>query len=361
MAYLIPQTHIAPLVIIRRERLLPVLGQVTAQFHQKVSAEEVVARATLRPGHRLVDFAAGLGLPPDRATRYLALDPGEEVVEGKPIAGPVGLIQKRVLAPAAGRVLFAEHGKLLLELVAEQMELRAGIPGTVVRVEPGEGVTIETPGALIQGIWGNGKEGWGTLQAITYGPSEELNPEGMDASLSGVVAAAGACSSAGTLEAAARHRLAGLVLGTLSVGLREAAAALGIPILLTDGFRAQPGSGGAPAGMNPLAFELLKSNSGREAAVDARPLDRRTGHYPEVVIPLPDPGNATAPKVGEGLAVGRRVRGLRAPYQGRVGIVTALPDGRRKLPSGVRALTAEIQLAEGERVLAPVANLEILE
>jgi len=361
MAYLPTQTHIAPLASIRRERRLAVPGQVTVQLHQKVSAEDVVARAVMRPGHHLVDFAGALGLPPDRAARYLVGDPGEEVAEGDTIAGPVGLIRKRVIAPVRGRVVMAENGKVVLEMEARNVELRAGIPGTVVRVEPNEGVTIETVGVLIQGIWGNGKEGWGTLRAITEGPAGELTLEGRDASLSGVVVAAGTCSSTEALEAAARHPLAGLVLGTLSVRLRERAAALGIPVVLTDGFRGQPSSSGAPAGMNPLAFELLKSNSGREAAVDARPLDRRTGHRPEVVIPLPDPGSASTPKEGEALAIGRRVRVLRAPHQGRVGIITALPDRRQTVPSGVRSLVAEVDLAEGERVMAPVANLEILE
>jgi len=363
MTFVPPQTHIAPLVIIRRERRLPVPGEILVHLDQRVSAGDVLGRAAVARDHRLLAFARALGLPPESADQYLVRRLGDEVAAGETLAGPVGLMRKRFLAPVNGRIVMMREGQLLLQSESQPFELLAGIPGAVVNVEPGQSATIETAGALIQAKWGNGLESFGILQVATDQPEDELTAEKLKLGSPGAVLAAGTCGDPAVLRLAAEHGLGGLVLGTLAADLRDQAAAFPIPLILIDGFHARRGgsAGSRLPGMNPLAFELLGTNSGREVAADARPTERSIGHRPEVLIPLPDSGVASLPLEGQALALGKRVRLLRAPYRGQVGFVAAIFDQRRLLPGGVRAHAAEVDLGEMGSVLVPFANLEILE
>jgi hypothetical protein len=52
---------------------------------------------------------------------------------------------------------------------------------------------------------------------------------------------------------------------------------------------------------------------------------------------------------------------VRDPYPGKVGTIVSLPADPVELPNGLHARCAEVELAEGGIVLAPLANLDILE
>jgi hypothetical protein len=84
-----------------------------------------------------------------------------------------------------------------------------------------------------------------------------------------------------------------------------------------------------------------------------------SGQLPEVVIPLPltEPPE---PKETDTLAPGQIVRLRRAPRAGEVGTLNALRPGLTQLPNGVRAPAADVRLENGETVIVPLVNLEIL-
>jgi hypothetical protein len=105
-------------------------------------------------------------------------------------------------------------------------------------------------------------------------------------------------------------------------------------------------------------FRLLQQSEGREASLFSRSRDRR----PEIIIPLPAPeGSAGPPQSPPALAVGQRVRLLRAPHFGEVGKIVAVDTRARPSSIGLRMPGADVELAEGEIMFVPYPNLDIME
>ena len=412
---LAPVTHVLPFTTIQRERSLPVPGRVLVRQGQRVDPSDAVAEATLTPEHLVLDIAKGLALPRDRADEQIQRKAGEQVSEGDVLAGPVGITRRVVRAPRAGRVLIAGNGQMLLQVESRPFQLRAGIPGIVVGLILERGVVIENKGALVQGVWGNGRIDYGSLHVLASRPDHALSPDQLDASLRGAVVFAGYCDQAEVLKTAAEAPLKGLILSSMASALIPVAARMPYPIVLIEGFGLLP--------MNSAAFNLLVSNDRREVALNAEPWDRFTNRRPEVFIPLPagesrpaeespptpldkggeeprgrlgkrggespparfDKGGAeshratlsVAARFGKGgaeprgrlgkggeeiveFAVDQRVRVVRAPHKSQIGTIANLLPGTQVFPSGVQGQAAEVRLEDGNKVILPLANLEVL-
>ncbi|MBI3763675.1 MAG: hypothetical protein HY260_17670 [Chloroflexi bacterium] len=357
MAYIAPQTHVTPLCTIRRERLLPVLGDVLVRANQKVEALDVVARAAVAPHHYVVDVGRFLGLPASKVDRYVTRKPGDDVKRGTLVAArhtALGLQSKVARAPGAGTVVSTTGGRVVIEAPREALEVRAGIPGVVVSLNPGLGVMVETAGALIQGVWGSGGLDFCVMHVLAETRNDPLRAEAVTVSHRGAIVIAGGGADAEALRKAGANRVKGIVLGSLDPDLVPLARSLDCPVMITDGF--------GHLAMSAPAFALIKSNAGREAALDAKPADRFEGWQPEMVIPLPAPSQSPPlPPEGEPLLPGKRVRALRAPYAGAVGTINALLEEDVEMPSGVRAPAARVDLKDIGPATIPFANLEILE
>jgi hypothetical protein len=75
---------------------------------------------------------------------------------------------------------------------------------------------------------------------------------------------------------------------------------------------------------------------------------------------LPVSQEPPPPNDVETLEVGQTVRLRRAPHAGAIGTLANLSSGLVTLPSGLRAPAAEIKLENGEQILVPLVNLEIV-
>lgn len=347
----VPVTHILPLTIIERRRMLPVAGSVLVRTGQEVRAEEVIAKANLYADHISLDLARGLGVPKHAVSGYLKRSIGDEVSEGSIIAQKAGMISRVVRAPKKGVLVAVGGGQALLQVNRRPYELKAGIPGVVTKIVADYGAVIQVSGAWIQGVWGNGKIGTGGLFVVAETPSDEVRAKDLDPSQRGQVMFAGYCGSVDVLEQLASIKMRGLILGSMPTRLRPAAAQMPYPIMVLEGFGRIP--------VNPVAFKLLSTSGQREITLNAAQVDQATGTRPEIIIPVAGGQISARPVSLEHIEEGKQVRVLRAPYQGKVGTVHALP-GKVRMPNGLRAEAVEVLLNEEDKVLLPLANIEIL-
>ncbi|HBX71330.1 MAG TPA: hypothetical protein DEH25_18630 [Chloroflexi bacterium] len=344
--------HILPLTTIRRERVLPIPGKVLVRQGQKVAPRDVVAEASVAPEHLLLNVPRSLGVSVKEAETLIQRAAGDQVGEGDLIAGPIGLTRRVLRAPVAGRIALIQDGKVLLEVDTPPYQLRAGLVGVVSDLIADRGAVIETVGALVQGIWGNGRMEFGLMQSKLETPESKLTSDQVEVSLRGAVVLGGYCDSPKALRNAADIPVKGLILSSMAASLVPLAAKMPFPVLVLRGFGDQP--------LDPASFKLLTSNQNREVSVNAVAFDRFNGTRPEVVIPLPSSNEPPLPLETEDFAVRQRVRLARSAEVECVGIIQKIFEHPVPLASGLQAMAAKVALENGETVTVPLANLEVL-
>lgn len=347
-----PVHHVVGLTSIIRERLLPISGTVNARLQQKVSPNDVVAETRWAREHVLLDVAQLLKVSPEAADRLIKCKVGDELPASSEIAISKGIFPRVARTPRDGRVVAVGGGQVLMEAGESKMELRAGIPGTVIQIIPNRGVVIQTAGALVQGVWGNGRIDSGLLVNLMETPETVLTVGRLDVSLRGSVILAGMVKDEETLQAAADLPVRGLILSSIFPSLLPKAREMRYPILVTDGLGSLP--------MNSAAYKLLSTSAKREVTVNAEVLDRYSGARPEVIIPLPISSDPAPPNDVETLIPGLTVRMRRPPAMGMIGSIVSIKPGLTTLASGLRAPAAEIKLENGDTVIVPLVNLEVV-
>lgn len=347
-----PVNHIVGFANIVRERLLPVKGDTLVRLNQKVSSNDVVAEARFAREHVLLDVARILHVHPGIADRLIKCKLDDRLTAGAEIAAGKGLFPRTVIVPREGRVVAVGGGQVLMEVGETKIELRAGIPGVVIEIVPDRGVVIQTSGALIQGVWGNGRIDAGQLINLAESPDGVLTAGRLDVSLRGAVILGGMVKDAETLKVAGELPVRGLILSSIYPSLIQQAREMRYPIVAIDGFGPMP--------MNSVAYKLLSTNVKRDVTVNAEAYDRYTGARPEVIIPLPISSEAPELHEVETFAPGLQVRLRRPPALGMIGSIVTVKPGLTVLPSGLRAPAAEVKLENGETVVAPLVNLEVV-
>ena len=350
---LAPVTHTLALTTIIRKRVLPVDGEVLVKQDQKVSATDVIAEASFSQSHHLIDVARILGIKPSAAEKMLSLRVGEEVETGTVIAAGKGLMSRQIKVRQGGRVVATGGGQVLIDTSKRDLQLKAGISGQVIEVIQKRGVVIQEVGGLIQGVWGNGRIDRGRLHVLLEKPNEILVPGQLDISLRSLVLLAGSCQDADSLKAAADITARGLILSSLHPSLIGLARKMPYPIIVTDMLGNQP--------MNAVAYKILSTNNQRDnVSLNADSFNRYKGTRPEIVIPLPQNNLPPEPLDVAEFETGQSVRLVRAPHAGAVGTLVDLPAKQQLLPNGLRVTAGRVKLDNGEQLMVPLVNLEVL-
>lgn len=346
-----PVTHILPLARIRRARMLPGKGTVLAMAGQRINATEVIAEMEIPGQHVLIDIRRALGMKRyDETLKLIDRKVGDRLEKGDIIAQTEGLVQRVVPAPFSGTIIAIQKGQVLLEQPGGNMELKAGLTGIVVDVLPEHGVVIEASGALIQGVWGNHRTNIGMLLCQAETADQELTRSNLDMSMRGAIVVSGYLGNSDALAAANELQLRGLILGSMASSLMPAALRVNFPILLIDGFGRIP--------MNSRAFKLLSNNEKRDVNLNTN-WDATLGDRPELFIPLPADGNPVLDTTE--FQPGKTVRIHSDPYCGQIGVISMLRPGQALLSNGVRAPAADVRFENGQVVLLPLANMDVLE
>lgn len=342
------------------------------QEGQPVTPDTVVARAEIPGLMQTVRVAEQLGVQPDELPRFLKVKVGDQVQQGTLLAesrGLFGLFRTEVKSPIEGTVeLISEvSGHIGIREKPTPLEVRAYIAGTVVEVIPQEGVVVETHGSLIQGIFGVGGERLGELRMVVERPDEAITPDKVTPALAGKVIVGGSFIDGAALRKAAEVGVVGIVVGgTLDTDLVDflgydiGVAITGhedipLTLILTEGF--------GEIRMAQRTFNLLRSLEGRMASINGATQIRAGVIRPEVIVPRPELADEPLPRTAfeaQVLEVGSHVRIIREPYFGKLATVTALPPQLVEIPTGSLVRVLEAETEDGERVVVPRANVEII-
>lgn len=364
-----PGLQVREWAALRKERRLPITGNVLVKPGTHVEPGDTVAEAVLRGSMLPVNVADSLGVVPAEVPSLLLKQVGDTVSEGELIArtkGLFGLLRAECRAPVGGVVaaVSPHTGQLLIEGPPLPVQVKAYVSGVVAEVLPGRGAIIATGGTLIQGIFGIGGETHGPIVLAVSAPVEVLSEKEITPAMAGRVVVGGSLVTAGALRRAVQIGVAALVTGGLRAqDLRdfleqEIGAAVtgseqaGLTIVVTEGFGA--------ISMARRTFRLLGEKEGFVASVSGVTQIRAGVVRPEIIIPggLGERTAAVASDEGT-IAVGSRVRMIRAPHFGALGVVAALPPELQRIESGALVRVLEADLESGVRVTVPRSNVEI--
>jgi len=348
----------------KRERLLARPGRLLVLKGQDVSSQDAVAETDLSPEFLELEVAKWLNIPAGELDAFTERREGDNISENDIIAvGPAGLVQPTVRAPCTGRVLRIAEGKIILEKRGTARKLLAVYPGEVIDLIAERGVVIETTGALVQGVWGNGQMNSGRLRLILEKRDDPFNASCLTAECAGHVLVGGYCNQEEALRKAVEMEANGLVLSSMEARLVSVAAALPIPIVLVEGFGKMP--------YNETVYGLLTSLADRESILHAQALKRAEGFVPELIAPIPKDFGAVPFEwlVNEAtsndtafMVSGGKVRIINAgTAESRVGRLVRILGQPQSLANGLRCMAAEVKLNDEELVVVPLANLDLLE
>lgn len=366
-----PGLKVSAGTIVRKQRRLPLKGKVTVSVGDRVKANDIVARTDIPGIIQTVKVAETLGMEPAEALSILKVKEGDEVTAGQVFAETksfFGLFKSECKTPFTGRVELISHatGHVGVRLPSKPIEVTAYVDGAVAEVMEDEGVVVETYGALVQGIFGVGGERMGRLLMGAKSPDAVLDEDCISDEHAGAVVVGGAGVTLGALRKAASTGVLGLVVGAIIdtdlveyLGHDIGVAITGheeitTTLILTEGF--------GSIAMASRTFELLKSLEGRDVSINGATQIRAGVIRPEIIAPLDvKPDSVEESAGGQMLDIGTNIRVIREPYFGKLGTVTKLPPELVKVESGAIVRTLEAKLNDGENVVVPRANVEIIE
>lgn len=345
-----PVIHYLRQTNIRRSRMLSIPGRVMVSPGQKVASNDPVAEAPNPTGHFFMDVRSILKVDTSTADELIQRKKGEHLAKGDILAETGGAFSRVVRAPVDCAITEINAGVVIMETQGEPLQVLAGLPGFVRDLNGEYGVTIESGGALVQGVWGNNRTDIGLLVVLCDSPDQELTAHQLEASARGSVAVAGYCSSSESIRLAAEMELHGLILSSINPELLGLVENLNFPVMLIEGFGKLP--------MNQAAFSIFHELEKRDAAIHARRWDQITGERPEVIIPFQN--QALQPPEVDEFAPGQNVHIKLPPHSGEVGTILGLNQGLTNLSNGLRAPAAVLRKQNGEQITVPLANLELI-
>ena len=366
-----PGLKIKRAVRVQKLRRLPMLGKVFVQVGDEVDFRTMVAEMMVPGDPTVITAALKLGIQKEDLRDYMKKKEGDQIKLGEQIAGYnafFGLMKNWILSPIDGYVetISDISGQIILRENPVSVTVDSYIRGKVVEVFDGEGATIETNGAFIQGILGVGGETHGEIKVVVNNPNTHLMEDLITKECKGKILIGGALVTKEALLKAVEVGVAGIVTGGIRdtdlielLGFEIGVAItgheeIGTTLVLTEGF--------GEMAMSPRTFELFNEFAGEVAAMNGATQIRAGVMRPEVIIPHKrSPAEDDEDRFSGGMKPGTPIRVIRQPYFGRLGKVANLLVELQIVETGSAVRVVEIELDNGERVVVPRANVEILE
>jgi len=354
MQYYPDQRIVSKLSTIHRECLLPeeALGLVRSHEGAKVEVRDIVAHGQIPSGYTILDAAKILGLRDKRVVKRLLLVKEHEIVEADtPIAGKNKDRGKRVFAPVRGTVVAVDEGRIIMQAMPVVVNIEAGVAGRVIQVYPNRGVAVEAVGAIVQGVWGNGRSIIATLRMEPEQDLRRIIEESLDIQYKGSIMVFFKSLTRDVFDLLQEGNINGIIAPSMPADMIEHVLQSNIAVMLTEGF--------GNSHMNGEVYSLLKDYAGYQVILDADLPGRWTARRPEVVINRAIDERPPGLNLNASLKPGLRVRITRKPHLGQIARISELPNHPLPLSNGLRVMGARVELISGEIVNIPLANLEL--
>lgn len=366
-----PGLKVAAGTTIRNERRLPIEGEVTVQIGDKIDAQDIVAKAALPGNVQLVNVANLLSIPTEDINDYMLKKEGEPIGENEIIGetkGLFGLFKSQARAPIDGTIesISDVTGQVIIREPPIPVNVMGHIAGSIVEVISDEGAIVETYGTYIQGIFGVGGETVGSLAVIVDAPDIPLTKNLIQPTHRDKILCGGASVGNDAIQEAIRQGVRGIIVGgihdrdlrallgyDLGVAI-TGSESLGLTLVVTEGF--------GEISMAARTFDLLKAQEGMTASINGATQIRAGVVRPEIIIPIEakQETDDTA-TTGDALDIDAPIRIIREPYFGQLGRVSNLPVELQPLETEAKVRVLEVELENGDKVVLPRANVEIIE
>ena len=357
---------------VRKERRLPIKGELKVKEGDAVKADDIVAKTNLPGNVHMVKVANRLNISPADIVDVLLVKEGDILNKGDLIAetqGLFGFFKSELKSPVSGQIesISDVTGQIVMREAPLPVEVDAYVSGTVLDIIQDEGVTIESEAAYVQGIFGIGGEARGNLEVVSSSRENELSIEDINENHSGKIIVGGSFVSLEAYKKALELKVKGIVVGGFNyfdleeiLGYRLGVAITGTEeldtsLVLTEGY--------GNIKMSNRTYDLLKGHNGKFVSINGATQIRAGVIRPEIVIPLADdkmPSDVAIEKEKLGIESGSLVRVIRAPFFGKIGNVIELPPELQKMESETMVRVAKVNI-DGKDVIIPRSNLEMLE
>jgi len=349
---------------IKKKRILPLSGELHVEKDDLVKSDQIVASAKIPGNVQMINVSNKLNIDPNQIIDCMLCKVDQEVKKGEVVArskGLFGFFRSEVKSPMDGVLINISDitGQIIISEKPIPIEVDAYIDGKIQEVYKKEGVLISAHGVLIQGIIGVGGEKKGTLKIIEnisdldkidlstdmvvviksfidYGAYQKINKLG----LKGIIC--------GGIDYESLTKILGYPLGVAITGSEDVTT-----VVVTEGF--------GNINMSDRTFELLEKYKNSYCSINGATQIRAGVMRPEVIINLDfDIENINDNKNESLILVGSKVRIIRDPFFGLIGIVSALPSELVKMKTETMVRAAEVTLGDGTKKIIPRANLEVI-
>lgn len=366
-----PGLKVTTNIKLRKERRLPLKGDVIVKIGDKVSADDIVARTELPGDVETLNLAGKLGVMPNELKQFMKKNEGDPILKGEIIAessGFFGLFKNQIESPIKGTIETVSDitGQLILRAPPTPVEIDAYMDGEVVDIIENEGVVIESKVTFVQGIFGIGGEARGIIEPIVHNPKDVVEAAIINESHRGKVLIGGSYVTKEAIEKAVKVGVTGIVVGGIDDAVLkeflgyEIGVAItgnedkGITLIITEGF--------GKMNMSPAAFRLLTHHKGNHASINGATQIRAGVLRPEVIVPLEASTKTHKTKdYSKGVEEGETVRIIREPYFGIIGKVTELPPDLEVIETESRVRILKVKTEDEKILTIPRANVEIIE
>ncbi len=358
-------------VVVRKTRILPIFGEVLVEKGGRVDFDTVVARAYALGIPEIINAAPKLGVDKRQLHEYMKKKVGDELKSGDVLAENIflfGLIKRYIYAPFDSTLESVSEfsGRIIVRGEPIPIEVKAYIPGEIIEVLPDQGVVIETRASFIQGIFGIGGESHGEIQLVVESNDRPITPELITSEHKGKILFGGTYITSEGMRSAVEMGVVGVMTGGIrSVDLKDflgydiGVAITGeedcdITIIATESFGEMPMAG--------HTFDMLKELEGMVASISGTTQIRAGVLRPEIMVPFTKETSDEAPEteMEAGMMPGTRIRAIRAPYFGKLGVVVSLPVELHRLETESKARVVEVGFDDGVKAIIPRANVEII-